>query len=885
MSNLQAKVIDITRSFLVTDPNAFPNNQGWTGGEDTPEQEPPITAYEGYNFLPTPYGYRSFFGTSSTLNVGALPPRCDRVLIYQFGTYENILIALCEDGIWTCRPNVAATAWVHAIVMIVPTVGTYKEFTYAVVTNNLYIFREGQTTINYITPTSIAPITGVVTWALLTPLFLNMAGQIGMFRANGRLGFWDSSNSISWSDVANLADFTPSLTTLAGNAVFNGVTGRVITIKSQGDGFVIYTTRGIVGVHYLPAGVSLWESSVISDSAGIWYDHEVCTGMNEMEQYVFSNAGIKRIGSYNALNKSHTMEDIVPDVYDLLKESRQPVYLDFINGRFLAFSLIDASYISAKVSFVYNTIGAISVRILIGGVPWNGVTALPTLIGGISTGQSIANSINAQNAFLGSVVGSRFGVAAKWNSTFGGDLGYFEVGIAGIGQSHSSLAADELAQVAAWQVAAVARQNARTAALATPPTVTGAIQHSGPHFTLADANIALAAAVAAWTPNTLLETLGTFVYGNPVVTGPTMTGAGTYHATVAMSMVCSGASKVDRVRNRVYSIRSAVNTPAHGMTYTYFAAPNSQPAIQGTAYGLTYNSCLATLQGIIPGVWLGFGGWFFWPAPNQFAPRYTAYDTPGPLTMTVYYIDYVETVSTISAADPLTVTGNYSASQTCMDWGFIDYQYTMGAFTSSLGAMVITGTTSTGPSLLPLDTNVFYPGATFLLQDGVPAPIYPTFTGALVYDTSLKKWGKMKASYRCLIDYSPINTMNGSLNYTNFGMDLGMLQPTTGIINTFDARPADSWMRWGKIGLYRKGVTQIQEVRMHFRTSSSGSVIVDSSLDGRALEFSLPKTGVFSLAGSTSFNPNSTGQWHTVTLSGQFDLQYLEVRCNIAGRR
>ena len=65
----------------------------------------------------------------------------------------------------------------------------------------------------------------------------------GIFRANGRLGFWDSANSVSWSSLFSFIDFTPSLETLAGFATFNDVLGRIVTIKASGSGFIIYSTK------------------------------------------------------------------------------------------------------------------------------------------------------------------------------------------------------------------------------------------------------------------------------------------------------------------------------------------------------------------------------------------------------------------------------------------------------------------------------------------------------------------------------------------------------------------------------------------------------------------------------------------------------------------
>src|SRR5437764_1133039 len=96
-----AKIIDITKTFVPVDPNAFPETLLGTAREDTPTQAAPVVAYEGYNFMPTAYGYRSYFGINQKVNIDALTSRVDHVFIIQTLTFENILVALCEDGIWT----------------------------------------------------------------------------------------------------------------------------------------------------------------------------------------------------------------------------------------------------------------------------------------------------------------------------------------------------------------------------------------------------------------------------------------------------------------------------------------------------------------------------------------------------------------------------------------------------------------------------------------------------------------------------------------------------------------------------------------------------------------------------------------------------------------
>jgi hypothetical protein len=180
--------------------------------------------------------------------------------------------------------------------------------------------------------------------------------------------------------------------------------------------------------------------------------------------------------------------------------------------------------------------------------------------------------------------------------------------------------------------------------------------------------------------------------------------------------------------------------------------------------------------------------------------------------------------------------------------------------------------------------DAIYPGATFLLQDGSPAPLYPTFVGAFVLDTFLKKWGKMRNEYTVLFDIAPVNAVTPYIPYNNFGIDMGILK-VDGSIKMMDVNPEDSRITYGKIGYYRAGLTQAQEVKVHFRDPFTGGIVVDSSLDGRHANFDSRHSESYYGVNVAISYPPSVGVWHTVTIVGNYDLQYIEFRGTIAGRR
>lgn len=379
-----AKVIDLTRSYVPGDPNAFPQNMGFTQSEDRPEQEPPILAYEGYNFLPTHYGYRSYFGTNSTLDVGALASRAQFVLSYQLPNYQTRLIALCEDGIWVVNANVADSAWTQAVVFNLNTpapfyqTDVFEEWTWCVIENVLYMYQQGRSVVY-----KTAIVTNELAIQSFTPSFLNMAGQMGIFKAGTRLGFWDSANSTSWSSNLDLTDFTPSIENMAGNAIFADIVGRIVTVKSHGDGWIIYTTKSIVGVKLDIAGNLLWDARKIFDNIGISYGRAVTFGQSDNEHFAYTTSGIYMIGKYNAISGKHDVQPIATELFDFLRESRDPVIMDSVNSRWLFFQLTDQRYIQGRISFTTTIVDPTKTTLLLGDAYWEGdVADLPSTITG-----------------------------------------------------------------------------------------------------------------------------------------------------------------------------------------------------------------------------------------------------------------------------------------------------------------------------------------------------------------------------------------------------------------------------------------------------------------------------------------------------------------------
>lgn len=338
----QAKIIDVTRSYVPVDPKSFPQTMHATTQEDHPEERIPVIPYQGWNFLPTAYGYKSFFGLNSNLDVDALTSRCDELFIIQTETLHNILVALCEDGIWTKRGNVGG-AWSHDATLSIPAAGSHKAWSYCVIANVLYCYRQ-EAAAYYKLGTSNNWVAEAV-----IPSILNMAGQIGIFRAGARLGFWDSDDSVAWSSLDDLTDFAPDLSTMAGEAKFNGVVGKIVTVKSEGDGFIIYATKSVVRVVRDFQSTNLWRTDVLLANAGIAYPFEVAVGPNDSTHFALTSIGLFKISAGQ-------LENLIPAVIDYLTKSRQPIAIKFLQGRYLFFEIMDPNLIYGEVKFTQVTI-------------------------------------------------------------------------------------------------------------------------------------------------------------------------------------------------------------------------------------------------------------------------------------------------------------------------------------------------------------------------------------------------------------------------------------------------------------------------------------------------------------------------------------------------
>lgn len=91
--------IDLRKTYLPINPEEYPSNLPMNLEQET-EGRTPVFAYEGKNIFPRSSGYSSFFGTNKSVGNDTLGPHCDFMFVYKSPEGDNIMIALCEDGIY-----------------------------------------------------------------------------------------------------------------------------------------------------------------------------------------------------------------------------------------------------------------------------------------------------------------------------------------------------------------------------------------------------------------------------------------------------------------------------------------------------------------------------------------------------------------------------------------------------------------------------------------------------------------------------------------------------------------------------------------------------------------------------------------------------------------
>ena len=987
MANQRAKVIDVTRSYVPVDPDSYPDNYHGTGQEDSPEERVPVVPYNGQNFLPTSYGYKSYFGTSATLPMDALTTRIDHILMYQSATLVNALVVMAEDGIYT-KTAADTSDWTHAITIELPADPlVHYEWTYCVINNELYMYRQGGSKVY-----KIEDVIGDVKVLELSPNFLNMEGQVGIFKAGGRLGFWDSDNSFSWSSVDDYMDFEPSVTTLAGNAKWTDQIGNVVAVHAHADGFLIYTTKSIIWAQKRTDELNLYKAIPVFTGAGIAYPRQVAVGIPDSVHYAWTTMGVYKI-------ENGIGTPIIPEVFDMMKMATQPIYLKLLNGRYLFIESLDPDFISGKApyrkevvpetpitfpgaqatlmdaidemilkgdSFCYNVLpnyGGFADQVDENGAPATGmVSSLPN--------DAHPTSPNYQAQYTCYLRPPMFGDGeVEWKNSPCAINGYAPTSkpfnlnptipdfFAARNTTYRAVTGDQMYTDGRWTIERfVAVQTAMwkidEQGLAALKAKLRSKQESD---TQTAGSFTAPVTVSQYSQACIsISVPGQFM---PPKFG--MNKCSFWLTRYAIGKEDVSVRKTESERGEKVP-KDVIATPYKWTTYgtdstdletakaqmsawdggrpVRFVQPGVQTAYQWPGGDIQYVSGWETYEPSTGAARVSLSEWAKLPA------GYTTWDCGGdaiiPGSIPKLYgrpsagcwINSKRRVGTASLIanddDSIRV---YPDTAYCVLTG---YTYTKADGSTGTVAANACGIRSslpdgsqtrpdhpeyrevpmesTAPTLEPADDTglmcstpfepvtvpgtpevtvdwpdetVTIPETSFFLRDGSYAPLYPIMSGSFMYDLHLKKWGKIRHDYRHLFDYSPINKDNTGIVSINFFGITGGLLGVGNTLHLFDDAPADSWITWGKIGYYRLGMTSVEEVKVHFKTSCTGSLEIEGSLEGHYVGSGLKKTFMFNDTKTLQVGVGASARWHNITLRGRYDISYMEYRGFVNGRR
>lgn len=316
--NLSAKSIPFLTDFqgrtvIVPGPdNTF--NRSLTSSEDSDKDVGVPTAYYAHNVLPAPYGFSS---------VGYQEIIPARIPTLDSFTQAKILRSNAISGAtngpryyFAPQPGgthftfiLGGTKWVP-ISTSVPYTPTTK-VTYATLQGISYIFFSGigcykwDSLLNTLIPVTL---TGLVP-----------ANLLGITTYQGYMIAFDESN-IYWSSTldidytSNAVDFTPSLTTGAGNIRPEGARGPITVVLAATFGLAIYTTSNIVSALYSGNSRYPFNFKEVVASGGCTSGDLVAYDSNTGNQYAYTTSGMQTV-------TSTATQTVFPELTDFLAGS------------------------------------------------------------------------------------------------------------------------------------------------------------------------------------------------------------------------------------------------------------------------------------------------------------------------------------------------------------------------------------------------------------------------------------------------------------------------------------------------------------------------------------------------------------------------------------
>lgn len=358
MGTSRGMYLELRHPLLLIEKDGMPVNLGRAYYEDRPENPIPAVPFHALNVMPTPLGYKSFFQPLGFYRDNPDTPdpteglqnvNFQDIFSYQTINAYNISIGLVEGGIYAysgTNVSTSSTEDLHYWTKIAEVpfdTGIKFLWTRCVLDNIVYMYHQGDDLLYALVDyaeynerlLSDPDMQGIYVsefyqFGIIAkkPTFLNMEGQVGIFKADNRLGFWDTDNSVAWSSAINKYDFKPDATTFAGNTKFTSVAGSITTILSSGRGFVIYATASVIRID--PASSSeRWTSTPIFAKIGVLYPEQVTCGAEDTTHYFWATSG----GIYEF--SGITAKPYEPELSAFFRTQGPITYLKYLAGKYL----------------------------------------------------------------------------------------------------------------------------------------------------------------------------------------------------------------------------------------------------------------------------------------------------------------------------------------------------------------------------------------------------------------------------------------------------------------------------------------------------------------------------------------------------------------------
>jgi hypothetical protein len=314
-ANLSAKAFPFLTDFqgrtvIVPGPdNTF--NRSLVSSEDLDRDVGVPIMYYCHNVIPAPYGFSSVgyeteipklagsgtvFKSVKILRSNALSAAADGPRIYFAPTVSGVHYKL----------TLGSTAWTSISTPVAITASTVV--TYATVQGISYIYFSGIGCYKYDSTTD--------TLVAVTLTGLVPANILGVTSYQGYMIAYDTNN-VYWSSVldidytVNSVDFTPSLTTGAGNIRPEGARGPITIVLPATFGLAVYTTSNIVSAIYSGNSRYPFNFKEVVSSGGCTSGDYVTYDANTGNQYAYTTSGMQTV-------TATATQTIFPEITDFL---------------------------------------------------------------------------------------------------------------------------------------------------------------------------------------------------------------------------------------------------------------------------------------------------------------------------------------------------------------------------------------------------------------------------------------------------------------------------------------------------------------------------------------------------------------------------------------